>query len=44
VSRLEEVREGLGFTLGQRNALWTVIREKALVEMRRQEEEEEEDS
>jgi len=42
VARLEEVREGLGFTLGQRDALWTTLREKALLEMQQQEEEEEE--
>jgi len=36
VTRLEEVREGLGFTLGQRDALWTTLREKALLEMQQQ--------
>jgi len=43
VARLEEVREGLGFTLGQRDALWMTLREKALVEMQQQEEELEEE-
>jgi len=43
VARLEEVREGLGFTLGQRDALWMTLREKALVEMHQQEEELEEE-
>jgi hypothetical protein len=40
VERLEETREGLGLTVEQREALWTVVREKALVEMDEEEQEE----
>ena len=33
VERLEEIRDELGWVRGQKQALWTVIREHALKEM-----------
>jgi hypothetical protein len=33
IERLEDIRNNLGNVLGQRDALWALIREKALVEM-----------
>jgi len=36
VDRLEEIREGIGSALCQRDALWSLIREKALSEMKEQ--------
>ena len=33
VERLEEIHDGLGWVKGQKQALWTVVREHAVKEM-----------